>query len=419
MRTMRKWLIGSDRNISRRNIIWNMLGSTVYAFATLFLTAVTGHLAGEAAGGRFSFAFSVGQLLLSVSYFGVRPYHQTDVAVRYSFREYLHVRIATCVLSLVSGLCYIGISGFTPGKGAVVFLMVLFKVADGFADVYEVEFQRRNRLYLAGKSNFFRTLLSMAVYVAVLALTRNLVLACLTAAAAAIAGVILFDISVEGFFPYLGRPDWEKGKAIVRECVLICAASFMESYILNASKYAIEAGMGDAAVYSYTAIFQPTMVINLVAGYIIRPFLTGMVIKWERRRRRAFAAEVGKIMAVIAALTVAALVLGYYLGVPVLGMICGTDVTPYRGALLVVVGGGSLYACVTLLYYVLMIFRRQKFLFAIYGLVFVVSWLLTPWFVGKMGSMGGAVAYFLLMAMMFLLFAGYVALCFASEKNKK
>ncbi len=417
MKIIRKWLIGSDRNISGRNIIWNMLGSTVYAFATLFLTAVTGHLAGEAAGGRFSFAFSVGQLLLSISYFGVRPYHQTDVSGKYSFQDYLHVRIVTCLLTVAGGMVYIAVSGFTPGKAAVVFLLVLFKLADGFADVYEVEFQRRNRLYLAGKSNFFRTLLSMGVYVAVLAATRNLVLACGAAVAAAAAGVILFDISIEGFLPYIGRTELGRDMSIVRECVLICIASFMESYILNASKYAIEAGMGDKAVYSYTAIFQPTMVINLVAGYIIRPFLTGMVIKWERRRRRAFAAEVGKILAVIAVLSVLALVLGYYLGPPVLGLICGTDVTPYRDALLVVIGGGSLYAGVTLLYYVLMIFRKQRFLFAIYGAVFLVSWFLTPLVVARMGIMGGAVAYFIMMALMFVLFAGYAGVCFLTWKK--
>ena len=73
MRRIRKWLVGSDRNISRRNIIWNMLGSTFYAFATLLLTTVTGNVAGESAGGVFSFAFAIGQQLLSVSYFGVRP----------------------------------------------------------------------------------------------------------------------------------------------------------------------------------------------------------------------------------------------------------------------------------------------------------------------------------------------------------
>ncbi len=420
MRRIRKWLVGSDRNISRRNIIWNMLGSTFYAFATLLLTTVTGNVAGESAGGVFSFAFAIGQQLLSVSYFGVRPYHQTDVAGRYAFQEYFHVRIATCLFSAAAGIVYLLVSDFTAAKAAVVFLLICFKMADGFADVYEIEFQRQDRLYMAGKSMFFRTLLSVTAYIVALLLTRSLIPACAAAVLAAAAGVVIFDMVPGGFFRYIRRPDWRKGFMLLRECVLIFLASFMEYYILNASKFAIEAHVNDSAVYCYTVIFLPNMVINLVAGYIIRPFLTGMVVKWERRQRRRFAAGIFKIFAIITAFAALAQILGYTLGTPVLNLISGADVSSYRSALLLLVAGGSLYAGETLLYYVLVIFRRQKSLFVLYGIVFLAALAVTGPFVRTHGIMGGAAAYFLMMALLFLLFGGYAAFCFAADfRNQK
>ena len=69
----------------------------------------------------------------------------------------------------------------------LLFLLVGYKVLDGFADVYESEFQRCGRLYLTGKSNTFRTLLSVGVVLLTLLAGRNLLLSCCAALAAPIA----------------------------------------------------------------------------------------------------------------------------------------------------------------------------------------------------------------------------------------
>ena len=73
-------------------------------------------------------------------------------------------------------------------KAATVFLMVAYKVIDGFADAYEAEFQRDGRLYLTGKSNAFRTVLSVGVFLGCLNATHNLVGSCLAAVTGAAGG---------------------------------------------------------------------------------------------------------------------------------------------------------------------------------------------------------------------------------------
>ena len=78
-------------------------------------------------------------------------------------------------------------------KKAVVMLMVCYKVVDGFADVYESEFQRNGKLYLTGKSNTFRTLLSVGCFLLVILVTKNLILACVVAVFAQILGFLLFN----------------------------------------------------------------------------------------------------------------------------------------------------------------------------------------------------------------------------------
>lgn len=141
---------------------WNMLGSFLYAFASMVLTMAVVQIVGDEKGGIFTFAFTAfGQQMFTVAYFGIRPFQITDVENRYPFGDYLRLRFVTSGAALAIGIGFILVNGYDAEKAWMVFLMVCYKVIDGFADVYEAEFQRSGRLYLTGKSNTFRTLLSV------------------------------------------------------------------------------------------------------------------------------------------------------------------------------------------------------------------------------------------------------------------
>ena len=149
-------LIGGDGQIEKRNMSWNMIGSFLYALASMVLTIAVIQIVGEDEGGIFSFAYSTfGQHMFMVAYFGIRPFQITDTRRRFTFGEYLRLRLMTCGAALVAGLFYVTVINrdYAFVKAATVFLMVAYKVIDGFADAYEAEFQRDGRLYLTGKSN--------------------------------------------------------------------------------------------------------------------------------------------------------------------------------------------------------------------------------------------------------------------------
>ena len=79
---------------------WNMVGSFLYAFASMVLSIAVIQLVGEDLGGIFTFGYSTfGQHMFMVAYFGIRPFHITDTESRYSFGEYLRLRYLT--LSLI------------------------------------------------------------------------------------------------------------------------------------------------------------------------------------------------------------------------------------------------------------------------------------------------------------------------------
>lgn len=413
----------NPRTLERKNMTWNMVGSFLYAFASMVLTMAVVQLVGDEQGGIFTFAFTTfGQQMFMVAYFGIRPYQITDVENKYSFGDYLHLRIATSLGALVIGIGYILLQGYAPAKAWVVFLMVCYKVIDGFADVYEAEFQRSGRLYLTGKSNTFRTMLSVGSFFLALFVTRNLVLASAVAVGAQIAGVLLFDAAVIGG---LGNIDWSWKPGgcgrLVKSSFLLFLSVFLDFYIFSAAKYAIEGNMNDAAMAVYGAVFMPTSVINLVAGFVIRPFLTKLSYHWERRELKRFGRIIGVIFLVILGLTVLAVGGAALLGIPVLSLLYSNlreALEQCRPALVMIILGGGFNAWMNLFYYTLVIMKRQKYIFAGYILVCAAAAVISPLAVRQAGIIGGAASYLLLMILLAVCFGGMTAAGFIKESRK-
>ncbi|MGL5434839.1 MAG: lipopolysaccharide biosynthesis protein [Lachnospiraceae bacterium] len=406
MEALRRLIINDDqRTIEKRNMTWNMLGSFLYAFASMILTMIVVQLVGDVQGGIFTFAFTTfGQQMFMVAYFGIRPYQITDVENQYSFGEYLRLRILTSAGALAIGILYILSQGYNRQKAWVVFLMVCYKVIDGFADVYEAEFQRSGRLYLTGKSNTFRTILSVGCFFIALLVTRNLAFSCAVAVAAQVVGVLFFDIIIIGS---LGNIDWSWQKdqviGLTRSCMLLFLSVFLDFYIFSAAKYAIEKHLDDASMAVYGAIFMPTSVINLVAGFVIRPFLTKLSVAFEQRDWNAFIGVVKRLFLIILGLTLLAVSGAALLGIPVLSLLYPNlrmELSECRLALVMIILGGGFNAWMNLFYYTLVIMERQRHIFAVYVLVCLVAVAISPVFVISGGILGAALSYLILMILL-------------------
>ncbi len=424
MEVLRHLIINDDpKTLEKRNMIWNMFGSFLYAFASMALTMAVVQIVGDEQGGIFTFAFTTfGQQMFMVAYFGIRPYQITDVENRYTFGDYLRLRILTSGAALLIGIGFVLSNGYHPQKAWVVFLMVCYKVIDGFADTYEAEFQRSGRLYLTGKSNAFRTILSVGCFITALLMTRDLVLSSAVAVAAQVVGVLVFDVAVIGG---LDQINWAPGKegstGLFKSCLLLFLSVFLDFYIFSAAKYAIEGNMNDAAMAVYGAIFMPTSVINLVAGFVIRPFLTKLSYFWEIRDFKQFGGVIGRIFVVILGLTILAVGGAAVLGIPVLSLLYSNlrdALSECRLALVMIILGGGFNAWMNLFYYTLVIMKMQKHIFGGYVLVCVTAAAISPAAVRAGGIFGGAASYLALMVLLALCFGVMTAWNFFAAVRK-
>ncbi len=407
-------LLYKGQRLEKQNMVWNMVGSFVYAFASMVLSFLVMRVAGEDAGGVFAVGFSaVGQQMFTLAYFGLRPFQSTDGGTAYggySFGEYLAHRRLTAGAAVFAAaffaLWMTGRGAYGREKGLAVFLLALYKIVDGYADVYGSEFQRQGSLYLTGKIDTFRTLLSVTVFFALLVGTGRLLPACAGAVSAQIAGVVLFDLPAA---QALEKVDYgyRKGsiRAIFSQSGLLFLSVFLDFYIFSAAKYAIDSHLDDASSGYFNLLFMPTSVIYLVANFVIRPFLTQMTDCWNGRDRIGLKRILQKLGGVILGLTILAVAGCLLLGRPVLRLMeyllgAGYEgsLTGYLPVFVLIVFGGGVYAFGNLLYYVLVVMRRQKAIFCVYGVTFIAALLLAPLLVARFKLFGAAAAYSLFMA---------------------
>ena len=251
-------------------------------------------------------------------------------------------------------------------------------------------------------------MLSVSVFLGALSKTRDLVTASLMAVEAQAIGFLVFDVLVIRKLPNI---DWKsvpgKKAGLFKDNTLLFFSAVLDFYIFSASKYAIEGCMADKDLAVYGAIFMPTSVINLVAGFVIRPYLTKLSLNWEMGRVKLFIKIIGRLAGIIAVLTVLAVGGAWFWGIPVLSLLypnLSYALKDCREALVLIIAGGALNAYMNLFYYSLVIMKKQRYIFGVYGIVGLLAVGISALFVRWGGIFGGALAYAILTAALMAFF---------------
>lgn len=107
------------------------------------------------------------------------------------------------------------------------FLMCIYRYIDGYADLYEGTFQKDGRLDLTGKSQAYRTILSVGVLLISIIVTHNLIFAITISIIFAVLGVLLFDTLPMKAFRNT-RHDWNLQAfiSIIKSCFPLFLGTF-------------------------------------------------------------------------------------------------------------------------------------------------------------------------------------------------
>lgn len=374
----------------RKTYFWTVLSGLTYSASTFFMLLVTTNLLGAYQGGIFSIAVTISQQLVTVGYFNVRTFQVSDVKGQFRFSDYFTARVLTTLLMFLAGLAWMITGGYSGEKLLAISLLILFRMGESVADVLEGLYQQKGRMDVVGRCVFWETLLSMAVFVCVMMITGNLLwsLAGLTFSYILLLAVI--DGRVVTFFGKVElRWDWQKLRGIFMECLPLFVNSFILIYINNAAKYAIDAHQSEEALAVFNVIYMPAFVINLLAGFLLKPILNSLAVRYHTGDGKGFLDALRRQAACIGAITALCIGGAYVLGIPVLSFLYGLDLQEYRISLCILLLGGGFSALYQMFQNAIVIMRHQYACLAGCMVTAAVAIALIPRLV-RMGGLEGA-----------------------------
>lgn len=401
----------------KKDFIWNMLGSGIYAVSAVLLSFLTIRIVGEELGGIFAIAITLSQLVMYIAYFELRNYQITDSKNEFSFNEYHSAKLVLCLLMMVVSFIYVATRNYSNFKSFVVLLMCFYRMTDGYADVYESQFQKDGRLDVAGKSLAIRTTLTTIVYFVALFITGDILVSLICTCISAVIFVIVFLI-----IPFSGLYNIGISKNvrtiidIIKKSFPLFFAMFVWSYLLSASRMAIDSNMTDKYQAYYQIIFLPVSVINLVAGFIFRPILVDLTEMYKDKKVKEFYILIAKNIMLISAFTLICMLGAYLMGIPVLSILSGCELQEYRLLLVFLIMAGGINAYSVIFYYILTIYRDRRTIIFGYAISAVFAFISSDYFVKHNGLWGGAISFCLTAALLVMIFMVAVFIGFRKKK---
>ena len=394
-----------EDHATRRDYLWNTLGTAVWGMAFPLLTIVSTQLVGAEEAGKFSIAFVTGTLIMIACNYGVRNFQVSDIDEKTSFASYQLNRWLCGALALACGLVYSSARGYDAQMAMIGLGVYLYKVIDGVADVYEGRLQQADKLYLAGMSQMLRSAGVIAVFSMALFLTRSMPIAAMAMGIAAIASLVLVTAP-------LALLETEKSRRVsLREvghlfiqCAPLFGALFLFNLIESMPKFVMEGTLAYKYQLYFNALFFPAQAILLSIGFIYKPQLLRLSSIWANpRKRRRFDLIIVAVMALIVVITSVCAAFMAGPGIPLMSFMYGLNFERYRTLALLMVVAGGVTAAIDFLYAIITVLRHAGDVTKIYLICFAVSVVLPVILINLLGLMGAVVSYLAIMALLLVL----------------
>jgi O-antigen/teichoic acid export membrane protein len=409
MNIVKKFLTES-KNIDKSAVFWNMAASMLMAFQSVIILIVIGRTIDDnkVTAGIYTFGNTINNMFLSIGKYGMRFFQVSDVDREYNFREYRMSRIITTIAMTVISTVYVLVvanqNGYSDTKTMTIIWLCLFKLADSFEDVFYGDYQKNKRLDVASKAFALRLLITIALFVIMIIVTKNLLLA--TAVSTIVTVILLFVLIMLTRDFVCEREPYKMSKVwkLLVVTLPLCLGTFLTLYISAAPRTAIDRLMdeGDQAIYGY--ISMPVFVVQLLVLFIFNPMIYGISCLWNDNKITEYIKECMKQFGFVLVVTVVCITGAWLLGIPVLSFMYNTDLAPYKTDLMIMMIGSGFLGLAGLLANLLTVMRYQNAILVGYGLTSVCAFLFAGKAVEKNGMRGAVNVYLILLIILCLIF---------------
>jgi O-antigen/teichoic acid export membrane protein len=343
-------MMEQDRSI-QKNMIFNTAGSLIYYACQWSMSVLIVHLSGYEAAGILAIAMTVSASPAIVSLFNVRNYQVSDINGQYAAKTYIRSRRYTNLLAYLVCICMVLIGGYNLEKASVILTFMLYKLAEGTADVYYGIEQRWGRLDYAGISLSLRGIGTIVSFILVQHFLGNLLLSMIAITVCSYAVILLYDRRKVRLWtaeePEAGAPAAGERNAanassaearreerqavwkLLVTCVPLAVVAFLNNFSVNLPKIALESSFGSEVMGYFSSVTSPTLVVQMAASTIFAPLVTPLTEAFSKKDKSAFYNLLGKFAILLCVLAVLCVAGAAVLGRWVLNFLFGAQIDPY------------------------------------------------------------------------------------------
>ena len=405
-------LLPDKINIERRSTLFNAAANVLDAAQSMLLFIAVTRICSAAEGGVFSISMAVAYQMVVIGRYGMRDFQATDIHGDFTFSTYFLSRIVTTLFMCTFIAGYIVFNGYSLEKASIMIAVCLYKAVDVWEDVYHGYYQRNGRLDGAALSQTIRCGSSIALYITILLITKDLFLSTCISALYAMLVFVLLNKALRTAFsaPAFLHGQWAAVRKLLISCAPLGLCAALALFAINYPKYAIDSYLNDLSQTYYGALSMPVFAANLFSISIYRPILLHMARHWHSAQQPKLKQMIRRQLLFIAAITALSLILGYLWGIPVLSFVYGIDLKEYRPALLILLAGGGMAAISGFMTSVISVMRLQKYLIPGYAAALLVSVIAAALLMQRAGVDGASITFAVSMLVLALM-TGAVVFC--------
>ena len=386
----------------KRDFIWNLIGTSINSFNSLFFMIVINHINLKSEAGVFTYAYSLICLFFILATFYNRVY-QISKSDKFSSKDFILYRVLSSILTVIIVFLFSIINGYNLFKLSVIMLICLFRMIEAISDAVYGVLQYKGYLYKSGISLSLKGLIGLIGFTLVDYFTKSITLA--------LVSLIILNLAFFYFYDYKNVKEYLSGKVsfnnillILKETLPIFIYSFLAMYVANICKYMLDYFDTEEAQNIFGIIFMPSTVIGLCSAYIVVPIITSLNDLLKSKKYKDFNKLVSKMMIILVGVGVAAIIAAYVLGIPILNILYGMDLGDYKNLLLLVLVGATFYTLANVYSQVLILLNVHKMQTLIYVVMSIVSTLICYFLISNYKLSGSVYSYVIFMFILLILY---------------
>lgn len=405
---------------TKKNFIWNMVGSTINAFTSLIFMIIVTRINGTDTAGIFTFAFSLACLFQVISNYSGRTFQVTNNDKNISDSDFVYNKISTCFIMLICVIIYLFAKSYSSFKNIVIILFIIYRIIESYVDVYYGIIQKNDSLYKVGISLTIKSLVCIIIFFIIDYFTKDIIFSIISLLIVNICVFIFYD--KKNYKEYYKKQIFNKKNNIqlLKLGIFICGFNFLTQYILNAPKYAIDDILNNQSQTIYGIISMPATMLILCSQFIIQPLLSIITTHIKNNEYLLLRKLTFKIILYVILIGIIGEIGCYFVGIPFLELIYGISLEKYLLHLMIIIFGATNFGIVFVISSVLIALRKNFVQMVFYVIASISVTIIANTFVSNYNLLGACILYSTIMILLCAMYLGYFIYTIKKlEKNNK